>query len=498
MGQKNEKKKSFLFSLKFWLTTSILGLIVVGVTTNFLYDLIKTLHTKLSMENADAFRFRYFILDVDSDLLSGDQTLLQTLFESKQKVYVSQNDVYKILKYIDNNSAMITNFHNKEFIAAKQYYTIDEFLSSLSESDRYEKHQSGQFKKEPIYEYSVHSKCSQFLNRGLLGHDEIAKKFARDNSDRSDFFSSRFFDRRYECAASGEEYPQFEENSYSLPVKLLIVDIENVSDLLKKGIKIEQTMYLSDNRNWKLYDDFSYKEHLKSKTVVNSFPINVLTPHEHLLIPMCILFERPNSVTDQKKKLIRNNFNWPNSPIEVSYYELNFQDTARSYYFFGPVSVPKTIYYSNNKKVSFRDFNFENLTYTIAGIPVGSCPFIYIYDSAKKEWINKGKILVNATGKTKERTDVMIINNFNGLLMIKEVENEVSYLDWLEVEIEKNDGQKIHLIPKQLAFKKMDETYVILQKGEYIVLDFRPIEKIKNAKVIVTGYYMKNEMGRLY
>ena len=95
-------------------------------------------------------------------------------------------------------------------------------------------------------------------------------------------------------------------------------------------------------------------------------------------------------------------------------------------------------------------------------------------------------------GLENDRIQIRPLNNFDGQIMIREIEPEISYIDSIFIMVEDKHGRYTVLQPQLKVLVNNDNEYLILKMGEEIVLNFNGFEKIKdplNFWIIAKGFY---------
>ncbi|HTP07325.1 MAG TPA: tetratricopeptide repeat protein [Anaerolineae bacterium] len=122
-----------------------------------------------------------------------------------------------------------------------------------------------------------------------------------------------------------------------------------------------------------------------------------------------------------------------------------------------------------------------------------ACPYVYTFDPQQNHWQFDTTILYKLVGPQAKATQARRLARFDGRLLIREVEPEVSYIDSLEVRLIAADGREIILKPDSVLLSAIDQRYLVLQQGDQQVLTFNVPEGIlpaREAAVIATGYYV--------
>src|SRR5437868_1205622 len=127
-----------------------------------------------------------------------------------------------------------------------------------------------------------------------------------------------------------------------------------------------------------------------------------------------------------------------------------------------------------------------------AGDESGSCPYIFTYSASAASWRNLGHILFGRRGKEKESTDEKQLIGFDGRLLIKENDPEVSFLDSMYVRAVNGMGEEMILYPKDAKLRFEDGDYVRLKRGDQMLVHFDIPEYFhaRRFSVVVKGYYI--------
>lgn len=128
-----------------------------------------------------------------------------------------------------------------------------------------------------------------------------------------------------------------------------------------------------------------------------------------------------------------------------------------------------------------------------------ACPYVFTYDEDRSDWRFDTTLIYGLNGKELESSQSRPLRRFNGHLMIREVEPEVSYLDKISVVVLDRLG-RIHILQPQLkALQGVDGKYLILRQGDEVHLTFEGFDRIEGAahfRVEATGYYLPLDRGR--
>lgn len=135
----------------------------------------------------------------------------------------------------------------------------------------------------------------------------------------------------------------------------------------------------------------------------------------------------------------------------------------------------------------------RRMSYQMEGFFGGlACPYVFTYDQAAKTWALDTTIIYGLVGPESEATQQRRLQHFDGRLLIREVEPEISYLDQVYVLAIGKDGRE-HILGHDLpALQSADSNYLILKQGEHQWLHFPGIadlDKIQQYWVVARGYY---------
>ena len=138
----------------------------------------------------------------------------------------------------------------------------------------------------------------------------------------------------------------------------------------------------------------------------------------------------------------------------------------------------------------FERFYFRDLAFT-AGM---ACPFLYSWDPAAGQWVFDTTIITNLSGRDSKAEQRQPLTYFNGQVMIREVEEEISYLDRLAVEAVDSAG-RVHVFHPDATYPELsdeDDKVLVLERGDEIIINFMgydPEASYVEFRVVATGYY---------
>lgn len=298
---------------------------------------------------------------------------------------------------------------------------------------------------------------------------------------------------------------------YSRTAGLRIALIENITStpirIGKFFIKKNNVKRLRSHKQ----NQLMLKEEIPKSEIL--FPPEILSPREKLLIPLEIYFKYEDEIIDYMK-------NWHNSkpiPEELSKMRniksinvikdikdekeqykipystlLNFLSKAKQNpeidkeYIYGPsVSIEKIEV--DNVIYPFRQYT-ANFFVIRASREVGSCPYVYTYSSKHNDWINEGHILYGKNNKKKEGIDEIELSQFTGKLLIKELEPEISFIDYIYIIVKYPNGEEEIFLPKHDTLRFEDNNYLVLKQGDQIKVEFE-----MSTKSTINKFYLRSK-----
>lgn len=118
------------------------------------------------------------------------------------------------------------------------------------------------------------------------------------------------------------------------------------------------------------------------------------------------------------------------------------------------------------------------------------CPYVYTENPVTGEWEFGTTILYKIVDR--EAAQMRPLTQFNGRLLIREEEPEISHLNHLYVLAQMSDGSTRILEPDVQALKGADDDYIVLHRGEEILVSFNdhPLTgEVSRWWVMAVGYY---------
>ena len=122
-----------------------------------------------------------------------------------------------------------------------------------------------------------------------------------------------------------------------------------------------------------------------------------------------------------------------------------------------------------------------------------ACPYVFTRDATLPSWTLDTTILFKLSSSELETLQRRPLRRFDGTLQVRELEQEISFIDQLYVEVMDSSGLITRLYLGQAELDRADGTYLQLRQGEHIELSFPGYEEIREpvkAWVVAEGYYL--------
>src|SRR6185503_2594799 len=119
------------------------------------------------------------------------------------------------------------------------------------------------------------------------------------------------------------------------------------------------------------------------------------------------------------------------------------------------------------------------------------------YSSMGRSWLKEGHLLYGLNSKHKEGVSEISLGQFDGRIQIREVEREISFLDFLYVKGVGLDGSVKVLYPKNHLLASEDCKYLKMTQAPKLEVrfDFRPALKGFRLYLVAKGYYIPDLRG---
>jgi hypothetical protein len=289
-------------------------------------------------------------------------------------------------------------------------------------------------------------------------------------------------------------------------IKLLVAAFENVG---KDPIRIGDTVARTQSRSSGLRDADTAHKLVRNQQpeMRNIFPPEILGPGEKIVFPLELSADwdgtalpprRTRAEVETELQDISEVF-LPYSSFDILSISksafLDLADKARpaitQSYVFGPSYEIDSIEV-DGAGMPFRRFDPKNVVIR-SGTPEGSCPYVFTYSSSEREWISEGHILYGVNRREKESTSAIRLHRFDGQIVIRELEPEISYIDSVSVLAQCVDGSKQLLHPEDEVLRRGDGRYAILKQGNELKVTFdAPRSGLCNGPytLITKGFYV--------
>jgi hypothetical protein len=124
-----------------------------------------------------------------------------------------------------------------------------------------------------------------------------------------------------------------------------------------------------------------------------------------------------------------------------------------------------------------------------------ACPYLFAWDEDTKGWVGHRKVITNARGRAKQLTDIVELDKPSYRFRLRELEQEISFIDEVRLVLDLADGHQISLQPKRSDVASADGTYKKLYPGKRVEVSFSlpkdiAPKDVKRAQLSVTGYYV--------
>jgi hypothetical protein len=121
-----------------------------------------------------------------------------------------------------------------------------------------------------------------------------------------------------------------------------------------------------------------------------------------------------------------------------------------------------------------------------------ACPYVFTFDPIRQEWTFETTILYELDGPQKEIQQLRALDNFDGRLIIWEIEPEISYIDQLYLQVMDSSGRMWTLETNFADLQTADNEYLTLHQGDKLYLEFHDFDGIEHPLqiwLVAEGYY---------
>jgi hypothetical protein len=247
------------------------------------------------------------------------------------------------------------------------------------------------------------------------------------------------------------------------------------------------------------------------------FPPKILAPNEKLVIPleMPMAYDKetnfeveslstpPDGNTRRKvtSKLsatekftvtfgLSQTFDWETSRLLQVLNRPGENPLLDKEYLFGPAVGVESVYV-DNVNYPFRQQDVSRVVVRAEGT-IGSCPFVYTYSVEAGSWENEGHILYRQNSSFKEATVEKPLERFDGRILIKEIDPEVSFIDFIYIKAIGADGVERRLYPNSKPLRSHDGDYLRMKQGDQMEVSFEGLRDFTSSKYVLVarGYYL--------
>jgi tetratricopeptide (TPR) repeat protein len=127
------------------------------------------------------------------------------------------------------------------------------------------------------------------------------------------------------------------------------------------------------------------------------------------------------------------------------------------------------------------------------------CPYVFSYDAGRGQWLFDTTIIYGLNRRELESLQPRPLSRFDGRLLVREVEPEISHLDQISVVVVDRLGESHVLRPQIKALRAADNQYLILHRGDEVLLTFEGFEQVKEPlhfRIDARGYYLPMKHSR--
>jgi Tfp pilus assembly protein PilF len=121
------------------------------------------------------------------------------------------------------------------------------------------------------------------------------------------------------------------------------------------------------------------------------------------------------------------------------------------------------------------------------------CPFLFTYDRDAAGWQLEGTILTNFAGRSRSAVDRRRLTRFDGRVLIRELEPEVTFLDRVRVIYRDAQGREQYSEAVTPALRRVDDQHFVLRRGQETTVRFdeaRPPRAGEEIWLEAEGFYL--------
>jgi hypothetical protein len=288
-------------------------------------------------------------------------------------------------------------------------------------------------------------------------------------------------------------------------LSLRIAVVENIAN---EPIRIGK-FAIKENDDGSVYTQEENKARLAKKELRHEalFPMEMLKPGEKMVIPIEMRLaggkqERSAgpvvAANDQylyDKIRTRGQWNFGEISIPSTVLEMMLSRSTQMValdreYLLGPSIMVESLEV-DNVEFPFRQFDPSKIV-IFDEMDSGSCPYVYTYSPQDKTWRNEGVILRGKIGKQRESLDEKVLTRFDGRILIKERDQEDSFIDSVFLRVIYDNGDETIVCPSNKLLCSVDGNRSRLRQGEKLSLFFDVPKRGNVQKYVLSavGYYV--------
>lgn len=372
----------------------------------------------------------YYVLHSFEALVSILKNDFTSFNKFRKSTYLSNNFISN--QWNELLHAHLIDFHNNIeqnlLIEVRQFASIEEYFTTYNNVELVDK--SGF--KNPYFE--AHRKSIEWKEiLDLINPYSYFEQLSKSGISANEFCSSILYKNVESC---GEETPNYGYTEYLqiAPISFIFLGITNASI---EQIKLNRLVTIDNSMDIKL-------------------PNFNLLPYEMILVPIATAINL-KSIDDRSISLDHVDGDRGQDFSRVLY-KTDFDKS--NVIFFENKIEPEAIIYNNNEgeyKIDIHEFDYNNLYSINSYWQCGSCPHLFfLNEKGKQEYVRE--LLVASSNK--KGIEYFQVPKHVNKIIIRELENEITYLDKININC-------------RLEIKNK-----ILMKGQSLMINVKPYDKI--------------------
>lgn len=122
----------------------------------------------------------------------------------------------------------------------------------------------------------------------------------------------------------------------------------------------------------------------------------------------------------------------------------------------------------------------------------GSCPYLLVFNSKEKQWIEDGTVLTSRNDKSRKGTEVYRFYSGETKFRIEERDREISYIDFMQIRYTTAGSDEVGKISVPISsLQKIDDDYLVLHQGESFEFDISKLlpKEVSDCELVIDGFY---------